>query len=77
MKRLEGAFAVPINICAPYLLHYMGAEAYDVLCDKLSPETPESKSYEDLVKTMTLHYNPEPLEIAENFRFRQRNQHEG
>lgn len=80
LMRLESAFnvfTVPINKKAAYLLHYMGPEAYDVLCDKISPELPSTKSYDDLVKIMKLHYNPEPLEIAENFRFLQRKQREG
>lgn len=80
VKRLESAFNVfgvsNDKKCA-YLLDYMGPEAYDLLCDKLSPEEPDNKSYEDLVLTMKSHYNPEPLEIAENFRFLQRRQQEG
>ncbi|XP_031329635.1 uncharacterized protein LOC116160551 [Photinus pyralis] len=55
----------------------MGPEAYDVLCDKISPELPNTKTYVELVDTMKSHFNPEPLEIAENFRFLQRKQHEG
>ncbi|KAK9729698.1 hypothetical protein QE152_g15797 [Popillia japonica] len=80
LMRLESAFnvfAAAPNKKAAYLLHYMGPEAYDVLCDKTSPETPDTRTYEQLVNTMKLHYNPEPLEIAENFRFIQRKQHEG
>ncbi|XP_031353843.1 uncharacterized protein LOC116178478 [Photinus pyralis] len=80
LMRLESAFSVfgvPRNKQAPYLLHYMGPDAYDVLCDKLSPEVPVQKTYEELVNYMKTHYNPEPLEIAEIFRFLQRRQHEG
>nr|CAI5863340.1 unnamed protein product [Callosobruchus analis] len=80
LMRLESAFEVfhvPASKKAAYLLHYMGPDAYDVLCDKLSPEKPGEKSYEELVSIMKLHYNPEPLEIAEIFRFLQRKQHEG
>ncbi|XP_076285442.1 uncharacterized protein LOC143211545 [Lasioglossum baleicum] len=80
LMRLESAFQVfqvPENKKAAYLLRYMGPDTYDVLCDKLSPESPNSKNYSDLVKEMKSHYNPEPLEIAENFRFLQRKQHDG
>ncbi|KAK9736597.1 Reverse transcriptase (RNA-dependent DNA polymerase) [Popillia japonica] len=80
LMRLESAFnvfAVAPNKKAAYLLHYMSPDAYNVLCDKISPENPDTKTYEQLVNTMKLHYNPEPLEIAENFRFIQRKQHEG
>ncbi|XP_072384442.1 uncharacterized protein [Diabrotica undecimpunctata] len=55
----------------------MGPDAYDIVCDKITPEKPDEKSYDELVNTMKLHYNPEPLEIVENFRFSQRKQHEG
>lgn len=80
LMRLESVFkvfGVPETKKAAYLLHYMGPDAYDVLCDKLSPELPSNKTYDQLVKTMKQHYNPEPLEIAEIFRFLQRKQHEG
>ncbi|XP_072384325.1 uncharacterized protein [Diabrotica undecimpunctata] len=72
-------FAVLKDKKAAYLLHYMGPapDAYDILCDKISTEKPDEKSYYELVNTMKLHYNPEPLEIVENFRFSQRKQHEG
>ncbi|KAK9754287.1 hypothetical protein QE152_g1374 [Popillia japonica] len=59
------------------LLHYMGSEAYDIVCDKISPEKPSEKSYEELISVIKSHYSPEPLEIAEIFRFLQRKQHEG
>lgn len=80
LMRLESAFkvfGVPETKKAAYLLHYMGPDAYDVLCDKLSPELPSNKTYDQLVKTMKQHYNIEPLEIAEIFRFLQRKQREG
>lgn len=72
LMRLESAFkvfAIPENMKAPYLLHYIGPNAYD--------DTPDSKTYTELVNTMKEHYNPEPLEIAEIFRFLQRKQQEG
>ncbi|XP_050517741.1 uncharacterized protein LOC126892281 [Diabrotica virgifera virgifera] len=80
VKRLEGAykvFKIPEEMKLPYLLHYMGSEAYDTLCDKLAPEVPEDKSYEDTVKLMDNFYNPAPLEIAEIFRFQSKRQAEG
>ncbi|KAK9692521.1 RNase H-like domain found in reverse transcriptase [Popillia japonica] len=78
--RLESAFeifAVPEDKRFAYLLHYMGSEAYDIVCDKISPEKPSEKSYEELISVIKSHYSPEPLEIAEIFRFLQRKQHEG
>nr|CAH7748123.1 unnamed protein product [Callosobruchus chinensis] len=55
----------------------MGPEAYDTLCDKLAPESPEDKSYADVVQMMDQFYNPAPLEIAEIFRFQCKKQQEG
>uniref|UniRef100_A0A6P7FGT3 Uncharacterized protein LOC114330131 n=1 Tax=Diabrotica virgifera virgifera TaxID=50390 RepID=A0A6P7FGT3_DIAVI len=80
VKRLEGAykvFKIPEEMKLPYLLHYMGSEAYDTLCDKLAPEVPEDKSYEDTVKLMDSFYNPAPIEVAEIFRFQSKRQAEG
>ncbi|CAG9760128.1 unnamed protein product [Ceutorhynchus assimilis] len=74
LMRLESAFMIfevpDIKKCA-YLLHYMGPDAYDMLCDKISPKKPDLLTYEETVEIMQLHYNPEPLEIAEIFRFLQ------
>ncbi|XP_031358777.1 uncharacterized protein K02A2.6-like, partial [Photinus pyralis] len=80
VKRLEGAFDVfqiEENKKLPYLLHYMGPDTYDLLCDKLSPNKPTDKTYNQVVKLLQDYYSPVPLEIAENFRFHQRKQHEG
>lgn len=80
VKRLEVAFTVfkvPENLKLHYLLHFMGAEAYDILSDKLAPETPETKTYKYVVDTMDQFYDPAPLEIAETFRFQSRKQYEG
>ena len=55
----------------------MGADPYDVLYDKLAPAERTSKTYEELVSIMKQYYSPAPLEIAENYRFHQRKQHEG
>lgn len=52
----------------------MGAEAYDILSDKLSPEKRSTKRYKQLIEIMTKHFCPEPLEIAENYRFHLRRQ---
>lgn len=34
------------------ILHYMGAETYDVLCDKLLPQVPERIEYKEIVETL-------------------------
>ncbi|CAG9789614.1 unnamed protein product [Diatraea saccharalis] len=71
--RLEGAFRIydikDEEKQKNLFLYYVGAEAYDVLCDLCSPESPDSKSYATLKKLLKDHYDPAPLEIAEYFRF--------
>lgn len=52
-------------------------EAYYILCDKIEPGNPANKSYDELVTIMREHYEPAPLEIIENYRFRLRTQKEG
>lgn len=80
VKRLEGAFRmfdVPDNRKKDYLLHYMGASTYDLLCDHITPAEPEQKTYQDLVDTMGAFFDPEPLEMVEVWKFRSRTQKEG
>ena len=70
VERLESAFVlfgVQDGVKLHMLLHYMGGETYDILCDKLAPERPSQKTYAQLVETLQTHFNPEPLEILENF----------
>nr|XP_029720499.1 uncharacterized protein LOC115262237 [Aedes albopictus] len=77
VERLEGAFllfGVGPQAKLPMLLHYMGAETYDVVSDKIAPEKPQTKTYDEVVQILETHFNPEPLEILENFRFKCRKQ---
>ncbi|KMQ93024.1 hypothetical protein RF55_6914 [Lasius niger] len=80
LQRLEGAFAIcGINGTAKtaYLIHYMGAAAFDTVCDRLSEEDPFQATFEAIKAILYDIYQPEPLEIAENFKFHQRKQEEG
>lgn len=60
-----------------YLLHYMGTVAYDRLCDKALPATPEQLTYTQITSILENHYNPAPNEILVNFRFHSRKQKVG
>ncbi|XP_011883558.1 PREDICTED: uncharacterized protein K02A2.6-like [Vollenhovia emeryi] len=79
-QRLEGAFSI-FGITGedrvPYFLHYVGATSFDILCDRLAPDDPFAKPYENLKGILKEFYAPVPLEIAENFKFHQRKQKEG
>lgn len=80
LQRLKGAFSIfniSGNARVPYLLHYVGATAFGILCDRLDPEDPFSQSFEQLTKKLEEYYDPLSLEIAENFKFHPRKQLEG
>ncbi|RLU25193.1 hypothetical protein DMN91_003285 [Ooceraea biroi] len=78
LQRLEGAFRVfqiredPDKVA--YLLHFMGVEAFGILCDRLGLADPYAQTYNTLVEKLKDFYAPEPLEIAEIYIFRKRMQ---
>ncbi|XP_055916389.1 uncharacterized protein LOC129949142 [Eupeodes corollae] len=81
LQRLEGAFTI-FNVKDSvmrlnYLLHYIGPNTFDLLCDGISPAVPETKTYDELVNVLKEHYNPQPLEVAEYYKFHHREQLEG
>ena len=61
----------------PTLLSLIGGKTYTLLKDLLAPEKLATQSFQQTVTTIQEHMSPKPLEIAERFRFYQRNQHEG
>ncbi|XP_011860127.1 PREDICTED: uncharacterized protein K02A2.6-like [Vollenhovia emeryi] len=78
--RLEGAFkicSITEETHVPYLLHYVGAAAFDVLSDRLSPRIPHDVGYEELTRNLKEFYDPVTLEIAEVYKLHQRKQEEG
>ncbi|XP_029690263.1 uncharacterized protein K02A2.6-like isoform X1 [Takifugu rubripes] len=60
----------------PTFLSVMGPKTFNLLRN-LQPEKPGSKTYEQIVDTLTAHLSPKPLVIAERFRFHRRSQEEG
>lgn len=71
-KQLESAFAInntPEDVKIHHLLMHLGFSTYNILCDKLSPDEPEKKSYADVCKTLSEIFDPKPLEIVESYRF--------
>lgn len=75
-QRLEGAFRVfkiqGEQEKVAYLLHFLGVEAFGILCDRLDPQDPYLLSYDVLLNKLKEYYAPESLEIAEIFVFRKR-----
>ena len=50
-------------------LTLVGPATYKLLRNLLEPEKPKDETFEQLVKKLTDHYCPEPVEIMERFRF--------
>jgi AraC-like DNA-binding protein len=61
----------------PMLITVVGEATYSLMCDLCSPSFPEDKTYDDLVKLVTDHLEPQRSEIAERHVFRQRRQRMG
>ena len=55
-------------------LNAVGARTYALLRDLLSPAKPADKTFAELQKALTDHFEPKPLVIAERFYFHQRAQ---
>lgn len=53
----------------PTFLSVMGPKTFNLLRNLLLPDKPGSKTYEQIVDTLTAHFLPKPLVIAEWFRF--------
>ncbi len=59
------------------LLLVIGMKPYSLISGLVSPVKPEHKSLEELKTILKRHYDPEPIVIAERFRFYQRTQKPG
>ena len=51
------------------LISILGAEAYDILFDLCSPNSPSCKSFADLKTILKSHFAPKRFTIAERYRF--------
>ncbi|GFT40738.1 uncharacterized protein K02A2.6 [Trichonephila clavipes] len=61
----------------PAILSLMGATTYKLLKNLATPNIPSELTYQDIVKLLSEHLNPKPLEMTERFRFYKRKQFEG
>lgn len=81
LQRLESAFIIFAitdgKLKTHFLLHYVGSQVYDFVCDSVAPDAVKDKSYEEIVKILKDYYNPKPLEVAEYYKFHHRHQQEG
>ncbi|XP_050553385.1 uncharacterized protein K02A2.6 [Spodoptera frugiperda] len=65
------------NLKVPMLITVVGEATYSLMCDLCSPDFPENKNYEELVKLVGDHLEPQRSEIAERHVFRLRRQRDG
>lgn len=57
-----------------YISCCMGQSSFDLVCDKVAPQSPYTKTFDEIKVLLQEHYNPKPLEIMENYRFHLRKQ---
>ncbi|XP_069128677.1 uncharacterized protein [Argopecten irradians] len=58
-------------------LAVMGPQTYSLLRNIMTPDLPSTKTYDEIVTALKGHFMPEPLVIAERFKFHNRSQKEG
>ena len=51
------------------LLSAVGLDTYDLICTLVAPDTPESKTFDELVKMVQEHVRPSPSKIVVRFKF--------
>ena len=61
----------------PILLSSIGAKTYELLRSLTAPKAPKEKSLKELKDTLTSHFEPAPIVIAERYRFHRREQKAG
>ncbi|GFV93241.1 transposon Tf2-8 polyprotein [Trichonephila clavipes] len=79
VERLESYFVVngiEDKMEVPAILSLMGATTYKLLKNLTTPNIPSELTYQDIVKLLSEHLNPKPLEMTERFRFYKRKQFE-
>ena len=59
------------------LLSACGATTYQLVRNLLSPNKPAETDYKDVVAALTAHYNPNPSQITERFKFNSRIRRQG
>ena len=59
------------------LLTSIGASTYDRLCDLMAPDAPSTKTLDQISTTLSTHFEPRRVQIADRFHFRKREQAAG
>ena len=58
-------------------LSVVGPTTFQLLRSLIAPASPAEKSFEDLTEVLKTHFNPEPLEIIERYKFHTRTRRPG
>ncbi|XP_048000243.1 uncharacterized protein LOC125237297 [Leguminivora glycinivorella] len=77
VKQFIALNAIEDKLHVASLVTLVGAECYELMCDLCAPSKPEDKTFDELVKLVREHLEPERSEIAERHIFRQRKQLHG
>ncbi|GFT57430.1 transposon Tf2-9 polyprotein [Trichonephila clavipes] len=80
VERLESYFVVngiEDKMKVPAILSLMGATMYKLLKNLATPNIPSELTYQDIVKLLSEHLNPKPLEMTERFGFYKRKPFDG
>ena len=75
MQSFMTANSVENDVKVHTFLALVGVEACTLLKNLCSPEKLSTKSYQELIKLLSDHYSPKPIEIAERDRFWNCNTH--
>ena len=59
------------------LLTSIGASTYDRLCDLMAPDAPSTKTLDKISTTLSTHFKPRRVQIADRFHFQKREQAAG
>lgn len=79
IQRLEEAFRlfeIAEELKHAILLYYIGPQSFDLVCNKVAPQSPYTKTFDELKTLLQNHFNAVPSEIKENYRFHLRKQNE-
>lgn len=80
LQQLEGAFVISKiegEARLPYLLHFIGTKNFSTLCDYMDDADLYTQKYTDVTDKLKDLFEPEVIEIAENFKFNSRKQQPG
>ena len=74
LKAYYEANDIPTAKRVPVLLSVIGPKTYSILRSLVAPDSPQSRTLDNLTKVLKTHYDPKPIVIAERYHFHIRTQ---